>query len=250
MKYSLEYLNSTKWDLIELDWNLDILSLQRWYNDVDEQYNNLYFSWRNEEYLKEKYHLKNIDKAFEGYANPKTRGVYDEGYHIISYIKDQFKKPEEVLVMEVSWYCEKDIPCTPKWAGRQDLYPELIDPKEKLVQEKFKFGYFNDLYNKLGEAVWRDTSIRLHESKVVLEKHIDGPDVQRLHIPINSNEDALFLYGENLEREYHMKVGKAYVINAAIPHGTVNKSKESRVHIQTKPTHENLLKILNKEITV
>ena len=54
----------------------------------------------------------------------------------------------------------------------------------------------------------------------------------------------------NLEREYNMKPGKAYVINAAIPHGTINKSKESRVHIQTKPTHENLLKILNKEITL
>ena len=47
-----------------------------------------------------------------------------------------------------------------------------------------------------------------------------------------------------------MKVGKAYVINAAVPHGTINKSSESRVHIQTKPTHDNLLKILNKEITL
>ena len=96
--------------------------------------------------------------------------------------------------------CEKEIPCTPKWAGREDLYPELINPGEKSVQEKFKFGYFKKLYDQLGEAVWRDTSIRHHQPGVVLGKHIDGPDVQRLHIPVDSDPNALFLYGENLER--------------------------------------------------
>ena len=250
MTYSLEYLNSKDWDIIELDWNLDSLFLQSWYEQVHEQYNHLYFSWRKEEYLKEKYHLKNIDTAFAGEVGAEGRGVHDEGYHIIKYIKDQLEIPEEILVMEISWYCEKEIPCTPKWAGREDLYPELINPGEKTVQEKFKFGYFKKLYDQLGEAVWRDTSIRHHQPGVVLGKHIDGPDVQRLHIPVDSDPNALFLYGENLEREYNMKPGKAYVINAAIPHGTINKSKESRVHIQTKPTHENLLKILNKEITL
>ena len=118
MTYSLEYLNSKDWDIIELDWNLDSLFLQSWYEQVHEQYNHLYFSWRKEEYLKEKYHLKNIDTAFAGEVGAEGRGVHDEGYHIIKYIKDQLEIPEEILVMEISWYCEKEIPCTPKWAGR------------------------------------------------------------------------------------------------------------------------------------
>ena len=86
MTYSLEYLNSKDWDIIELDWNLDSLFLQSWYEQVHEQYNHLYFSWRKEEYLKEKYHLKNIDTAFAGEVGAEGRGVHDEGYHIIKYI--------------------------------------------------------------------------------------------------------------------------------------------------------------------
>ena len=83
MTYSLEYLNSKDWDIIELDWNLDSLFLQSWYEQVHEQYNHLYFSWRKEEYLKDKYHLKNIDTAFAGEVGSEGRGVHDEGYHII-----------------------------------------------------------------------------------------------------------------------------------------------------------------------
>jgi hypothetical protein len=250
MDYSYEYIDSDKWDIIELPWKINVSKLQSWYQQVEEQYSNLFFSWRQEQYLKEKYHLKNIEKAFEGVVGQEGRGVHDEGYHIIKYIKEQFDKPAEILVMEVSWYCEKDIPCTPKWAGREDLYPEIREDREKAVQEKFKFGYFQQMYEVLGENVWRDTSIRKHQPNAELGKHIDGPNVQRLHIPVESDPDALFLYGEKLDRSYNLETGKAYLINAAVPHGTINNSKNNRTHLQTKPNMETLLKLANGEIAL
>ena len=44
-KYTLEYLNSKDWDIIELDWNLDSVFLQSWYEQVHEKYNHLYYGY-------------------------------------------------------------------------------------------------------------------------------------------------------------------------------------------------------------
>jgi len=152
--------------------------------------------------------------------------------------------------MEVSWLVEKDIPCPPKWAGREDLYPELKTNDPKTVQEKFKFDYFKILLDALGEEILRDVSIRKHQPNAVLGKHIDGPNVQRLHIPITTGDGAKFLYGEDLDREYNLKPGKAYIINAAVPHGTINETDGNRSHLQSKPTMDTLIRMCSMELSL
>jgi len=245
-----QFVDGLEYDIIELPWKLDVDKLQEWYRKVDSTYDNLYFSWRKEQYLKDKYHLKNIETAFAGEVGTEGRGVHDEGYHIVRYIKEQFKHPEEILVMEVSWPVEKEIPCPPKWAGREDLYPELSTNAPKRVQEKFKFGYFKELVEYFGEDILRDVSIRKHQPNAVLGKHIDGPNVQRLHIPVTTGEGAIFAYGENLEREYNLQLGKAYIINAAVPHGTFNRSGIDRSHLQSKPHTDAIVRMCNMEIVL
>lgn len=235
------FIDSTEWDIIELPWKIDIEQLQDWYNIVDSEYDHLYFSWRKSEYLKDKYHLENIDNAFDGDIGQAGRGVYDQGYHIVDYIKNT--ELAEILVMEVSWYCEKEIPGVPSWAGRKELYPECWLGEEKSIQQKFDFGYVKFMKSSLGEQILKDLSIRKHQPTAVLGKHVDGPNVQRLHIPIDTDNEAKFLYGQDLEREYNLLPGKAYIINAAVPHGTVNNSKNNRAHLQSKPINETVVRI-------
>ena len=95
------------------------------------------------------------------------------------------------------------------------------------------FGYFKKLLKTYGSKYFDRASLIRHQPNTVLTKHIDGPDIVRLHIPIYCNKGSKFLYGDNLEREYHLELGKAYLINASVPHGTVN-GNTTRLHLQTK----------------
>jgi len=53
----------------------------------------------------------------------------------------------------------------------------------------------------------------------------------------------LNFYTVKTDREYNLLPGKAYIINAAVPHGTVNNSKNNRAHLQSKPINETVVKI-------
>lgn len=81
------FIDSTSWDIIELPWTIDVVQLQDWYSIVDREYEDLYFSWRKPQYLKDKYHLENIDNAFDGDTGQAGRGVYDQGYHSLGKIE-------------------------------------------------------------------------------------------------------------------------------------------------------------------
>ena len=245
-----DFINSDKWDVIEFPWNINLKALTQWYQQMNSMYNHLYFEFRNESVLKEKYHLKNIDSAFAGSVGDQGRGIYDEGYHIISYIKKQRECLGEILRMGISWSIEKEIPIPPKWAANESLYPELKLDYPKTIQKKFRVGYLTRMIDVLGEDILNDVAIIKHTPGAKLEKHVDGTNIQRLHIPIISDKEAKFLYGEKLETEYNLEVGIAYLINASIPHGTIHKGIGDRVHLQTKPNMDKLLSIYSEEISI
>jgi hypothetical protein len=247
---SKDFINSAEWDVIELPWIINLTELKRWYKQIDSTYNHLYFDFRNESVLKEKYHLKNIETAFLGSIGDQNKEIYDEGYHIISYIKKQRKSLGEILRMVLSWGVEKDIPIPPKWAAKESLFPELNLDLPRKIQKKFRVGYLNNIIRILGEDIINDVAIIKHTPGAKLEKHIDGPNIQRLHIPIISDKDAKFLYGEKLETEYNLEIGKVYLINASIPHGTIHKGVNERVHLQTKPNMDRLLSIYSDNILI
>ena len=214
------------WDIITPDLKIDIEKLRDWSDQISAKYNHLWFNFSKLDYIKEKY--KNKDFEFDGYGG---------GTHLKSLMEDNVKN---IDYMELSWPCEKDIPCPPVWAAKEDLYPELHDNSEYKMQDKFVFGYFKDLIESVGSKYFDRASLIRHQPKTVLTKHIDGPGIVRLHIPIYCNAGSKFLYGENLEREHHLEVGKAYIINAGIPHGTVN-GDEVRLHLQTKVKLEDII---------
>ena len=58
--------------------------------------------------------------------------------------------------------------------------------------------------------------------------------MKKLHIPLVTNEDALFTFGKEREVKYNMKVGKIYILNTNAYHGTENNGKTDRAHFITR----------------
>lgn len=58
--------------------------------------------------------------------------------------------------------------------------------------------------------------------------HHDNGCRERFHIPLQTNPKAFFITGG---KRFHMKVGKAYVIDPAQPHSVVNGGKADRIHL-------------------
>ena len=214
------------WDIITLDTTIDVEKLQQWSDEVTSNYENLWFNFSKKEYIKDKYKDSNFN--FDGYGG---------GTHLKNLMETN---TENIDYLELSWPCEKEIPMPPVWAGREDIYPELHDGSEYKIQKKFYYGYFKELIDKLGAKYFDRASLIRHQPNTVLTKHIDGPGIVRLHIPIYCNKGSKFLYGDNLEREYHLELGKAYIINAGVPHGTVNGT-DTRLHLQTKVKLEDII---------
>lgn len=58
--------------------------------------------------------------------------------------------------------------------------------------------------------------------------HHDNNCTRRVHVPLKTNPRAFFLTQDG---QFHMELGKAYVINPAMPHGVVNEGEEDRIHL-------------------
>lgn len=65
-----------------------------------------------------------------------------------------------------------------------------------------------------------------------IDKHIDGSMsyyfLHKIHIPIQTNEKALFYIEPNT---YHLKEGMAYEVNNIVPHAVENQGEEDRIHL-------------------
>jgi hypothetical protein len=73
--------------------------------------------------------------------------------------------------------------------------------------------------------------------------HVDGP-AKKIHIPLQTNEFAYFTFGDKKERKYNLEVGKAYLINTNISHGTENLGDEARIHLLSRVDSEFLEKFV------
>lgn len=234
-------LEQDNWDIIKIDLGIDLNNLKDWHEKVTSEYSELWFNFADHTYIKEDYYLENLESTLTK-DNDNVSG-YDGGKHIREYIYSQHKGEGSILCMQLSWMCEKDIPIPPKWAAKPELFPELETESHMHIQEKFYFGYFKELHDRLGEDTFRDCVIRYHTPGAVLPKHTDGPAPSyRLHIPIISHGKNYFLFGENLERKYVFEEGYAYLINTSVPHQTGNEDSV-RSHIQCKPTYNEALEL-------
>ena len=58
--------------------------------------------------------------------------------------------------------------------------------------------------------------------------HTDNPETFRIHIPLQTHLDAIWMTDED---EVHTKTGKAYAIDVRYLHGTHNRSSVDRIHL-------------------
>lgn len=208
-KQELEIDNS--WHCIELkNMPIDVPRLQQWYRDVLEKMPQLRFNFNRTDLVKPGV-MQNI------LLGP----IHSFG---------------------ISWPVEKELPIPPKYAADPNLYPEtqvennVFGPQMR-VMEKYKFGYFKDLYELYGEEFFSWSRITIHDPGAKIEPHEDaqvGDNMYRIHIPILTNPDALFCWGD---AAYNFEVGKAYLINTSIIHNTVNNGLTERTHIIAHPAN-------------
>ena len=209
MKTEQELRNSTDWDMLEFDLGIDIDQLVNWYNDVTVGLADLKFNLSMSELITSN-HKPSDDVRIV------SQGIHSWG---------------------MSWPVEQSLPIPPKFAARLDLYPEvdLVDFEQRMkVMARYKFGYFNHLLNTLGEETFSWSRITVHDAGASIGTHTDGPHTIRMHIPIVTNDDAWFCWGDN---RYNFKPGCAYLINTSIPHSTVNSGTTTRAHIISHPTN-------------
>jgi hypothetical protein len=209
MKTEQQLRESTDWDILELNFNVDVSKLVEWYNAVETQWPQLKFNLGRVDLIKEKSNLSsNID-------------IVSSGIHSFG----------------ISWPVETDLPIPPKFAARTDLYPEttFADFEQRMkVMDRYKFGYFNYLLEQLGEDSLAWSRITVHDSGAKIDTHTDGPKTIRMHIPIITNDEAWFCWGD---KKYNLKPGKIYLINTGINHSTNNDGKTTRAHIISHPTN-------------
>ena len=110
-----------------------------------------------------------------------------------------------------------------------DLFKQKLDQNNfTKVNRLFKNTYVEEVYNDLdnlygvcrGRFMWLGSEFRGYSY------HYDLTD--RIHIPIQSNEDAIFLVEDNVLRM--SDIGCTYRLKTTLKHTAINLGKEERLH--------------------
>lgn len=221
-----DFLLGNEWDLLEFDICIDDLKITNWYREVTEKYIHLRFDFSQEALLKTQY-ATGTDKTY-GLENALQGKIYS---------------------WTLDWPVEKELPIPPMFAADPNIFPELDQNTEFKIQNKYKFGYFKKICDVLGEDTFRFSRITVHDTDAKIFKHVDYGLGLRLHIPIISNTASRFLFGDLLDRSYGFDVGRVYLINAKIPHCTINQG-DPRVHIISDPGIDKLMDLLNMKVSI
>jgi hypothetical protein len=221
---SNEFLYQTDdWDLVELNYTLDIDKLTAWYKQLSTDFEYMRFMF---------------DKFPEKLELSISKRMVEEGY--CGY----YCGPIDGITL--AWPEERYEPLPPPAQANSDIFPEVkydtfIDDAK--IMTKFRAGYLQEMVDILGEDSFRQAIITTHYPGMYIRQHIDSK-VLKLHIPVETNEHALFHFGENKERSYHMKLGKIYLLNTNDWHGTTNESDTKRSHIITRIIPEHVQYVL------
>lgn len=218
------------WDVIELDLKIDPKLVEDYYKVLTTDLADFCFDFNSKEYIRS-----------EIYETFKAEG------RMGNYLGN-------VGAWTVSWPIERDIPCPSKSQANLEKYPELLKYDVHAIktdfyydakpQKKYLFGLLEKLANVLPESALRQILIAKHPPGLRVKTHFDGP-AKKLHIPLSTNKDALFTFGKNAERSYQMEVGKIYIINPLVPHGTINAGDTDRVHLLSRVDFEFIPELIN-----
>lgn len=211
-----DFIESSNWDIIELNFTINQSLAEDYIEQLESKLGHLCFSFESKEYIKSE-----IYKSF------KTHG------RVGNYVGN-------VAAWTISWPENRDIPCPSKRQANLDKYPELrkydLDLSvadfyyDCITQDIYKFGLLKKLEELLTIRATRQLMVAKHYPGLCVMTHIDGP-AKKIHIPLRTNPDAYFTFGDNGERKYNLEVGKAYLVNTNISHGTENLGDTARSHL-------------------
>lgn len=222
LTYDLLY-NNNDWDIIELNYNLNVEELQKWWFSVKKEFDYMKFDFNKNANLIELEKSKQmVEQGYCGYYCGPITGI------------------------TLAWPLEKYEPLPPPVQANLEVYPELNRDTffdDAKVMSKFKFGYFAEMLKILGNDSFRQAIITTHYPGMYIRQHIDSK-VLKLHIPLETDVGAYFHFGKDKERKYHMQIGKVYILNTGDWHGTTNETTSERSHIITRVTSDQLFKIV------
>lgn len=88
----------------------------------------------------------------------------------------------------------------------------------------------------------RQTVISAHPPGTLIKEHVDNDEFIKIHIPIITNKQSYFTF---TDKKYNLEIGKAYLINTTLKHGTINEGDNDRVHLIFKLPVEHVDLILS-----
>jgi hypothetical protein len=211
--------DSDDWDLIELNYNIDSAKLLEWWNTMlaDHAQNIFNFNEQSDKI--------DIEKSKEMVTNGYC------GYYC---------GPIDGITL--AWPTPRYEPLPPPMQCNPELYPEVNRDtfiNDAVILSKYKVGYFSELIDILGADSFRQAIVSRHHPGMYIKQHIDSKRL-KLHIPIETNDGAFFHFGKDRDRSYHMKQGKAYILNTGDWHGTSNSPDHFRSHLISRVTREHI----------
>ena len=216
-------VNNNDWDLIELNYSLDIEKLTAWYNQINDRFGFMRFNFNeNSSRLNLEVSRKMVEEGYCGYYCGPIDGI------------------------TFAWPIERYEPLPPPQQCNPDMFPEVNTDtffNDAKIMSKMRFGYLEEMISMLGEDAFRQMIITTHHAGMYIKQHLDSKTL-KMHIPVQTTPNAKFHFGPNKEREYHMELGKVYILNTGDWHGTTNEADTSRSHIITRIAPWNLLKII------
>lgn len=214
-----EFVESPDWDVIELKFTIDKTLAEDYINYLETTLSHLCFSFESKDFLRP-----------EIYESFKTQG------RVGNYVGN-------VAAWTISWPVNRDIPCPSKRQANLEKYPELkkydLDLSvadfyyDCITQDIYRYGLLSKLEEKLTIKGMRQLMVAKHFPGLRVMTHIDGP-AKKIHIPLKTSPTAYFTFGDAGERKYNLEVGKAYLINTNISHGTENLGEISRSHLLSR----------------
>jgi len=179
--------------------------------------------------------IKEVDVGIE-YDNIRTyyNSVQSDFKHLMfTNVQDTVGSEKHKINGVYGWAIQSNledltVPCPP-WNVHKDGSDNYRDTE--LV-----YGIIKQLKARFSGT--RQFSISGHPPGTEIAQHTDTDKYLKIHIPILTNPDAWFVFGEN---KYTLKVGKAYIINTTRLHGTINNGTSDRVHLFFKVPAEDFI---------
>lgn len=211
--------NSDDWDLVELNYDIDSTRLLEWWNTmlVDHAQNIFNFNEQSDKLDLER-SKEMVSNGYCGYYCGPIDGI------------------------TLAWPTPRYEPLPPPMQCNPELYPEVNRDtfiNDAVILTEYKVGYFSELVDTLGVDSFRQAIVSRHHPGMYIKQHIDSKRL-KLHIPIETNEGAFFHFGKDRDRSYHMKQGKAYILNTGDWHGTSNGPDQFRSHLISRVTREHI----------